>query len=222
MQDTITATTRYSFTAQFIEAAAAFVRKAAAMEDGYSGTISDEQAAEHRAFISTAVMQCAAALETESHEICTFGPGSHLGSNGTDLQAEARLTPLAEFVERQETLARYQVLLHVLGKPMLDRGGQPFQDASLVVRLRNEITHYKSLWSEELSQQRLFASLQKLSHRPPPFAHLSQNFFPHRCLGAECGAWAVKSTVAFLDEVYRILGVSSRLEPYRARLSVPR
>lgn len=222
MTDTAYAMVRYTFTAQFLEGAAVFVRKAAAIEDGFNGTMSDEQKAEHRAFVSTAIMQCAAALETEAHEIFCYGPGSHLGSNGTDIEAQKFLSPLQDFIDSQETLQRYRTILHLLKKPTLLPGHEPSQSAALVVRLRNEITHYKSRWGEEMSRSKLLSTIEALKHKPPPFSDPLQNFFPHRCLSAECGGWAIQSTVAFLDEVYRLLEVPSRFVPYRSRLKVAR
>ena len=220
--DSVYATVRYTFTGQFLEAAAAFVRRAAAIEEGYAGELSEELRTEHRGFVSTAIMQCAAALETEANELCVYGPGSHLGSNGTDGIAHAVLAPLADFIDSQDTLTRYKIILHVLDKPRLDLGLEPCQSAALMVRLRNEITHYKSRWGEEMSRAKLMIGLEALGHRAPPFAQPNQNFFPHRCLSAECGAWAVTSTVKFLDHIYAALGVPSRFEPFRARLAVPR
>jgi hypothetical protein len=35
-------------------------------------------------------------------------------------------------------------------------------------------------------------------------------FFPVLCLSADCGAWAVKSTVAFIEDFHRRLGVQGR------------
>src|SRR5207244_10638343 len=93
--DSAFAQVRYAFTAQFIEAAAIFVRKAADIEANYSGTLSEEFRTEHRGFVTTAIMQCAAALETEAHEMCAYGPGSHLGSNGIDCEGQRLLAPLA-------------------------------------------------------------------------------------------------------------------------------
>lgn len=220
--DSAYATVRYTFTAQFVEAAAIFSRRASEIEAAYAGTLTEELRSEHRGLVATAIMQCAAALETEAHEICTYGPGAHLGSNGTDHEAQRVLAPLAEFIDDQETLQRYQVLLQVLRRPVLNPGRAPYQSAALVVRLRNEITHYKSRWGEEMSRSKLLGAIETLGHRAPPFTERNQNFFPHRCLSAACAAWAVNSTVAFLDEVYRLLGVPSRFEPYRTRLVVPR
>lgn len=220
--DSANASVRYTFTGQFLEAAAAFVRKAAAMEEGFSGGLTDELRAEHRGFVSTAIMQCAAALETEANELCVYGPGSHLGSGGTDHEAQAFLAPLAEVIDRLQTIERYRVILHLLERRPLQLGLRPCQSVRLVVRLRNEITHYKSQWTEEMSQATLFRSLESLGHQRPPFVQANQNFFPHRCLSAQCGAWAVSSTIEFLEHVYQLLGIPSRFDTHRERFSVPR
>jgi len=215
---TVSADTRYTFTGQFLEAAALFVRRARAIENGASAQTTEQARCEHRGLITAAIMQCAAALETEAHEICTYGPGSHLGSNGTDQAAQGFLAPLARLIDDQDTLSRYELLLYLLRKPALPRGADPYQSAALVVRLRNELVHYKSRWRAEMPSAKLFAALEGRRHRPPPFTAANMNFFPHRCLSADCGAWAVVSCVAFLDAVYATLAVPSRFESYRSRL----
>ena len=127
-------------------------------------------------------------------------------------------TPLADVVDDQDTLSRFEVVLHLLRKPPLNRGADPFQSAALVVRLRNELVHYKSRWGVEMASSKLYSALQSLGHKPPPFAPPSMNFFPHRCLSADCGAWALRSVVAFMEAFYQALGVPSRFETYRSRL----
>lgn len=220
LSGTAIADTRYTFTGQFIEAAAIFARKARAIEDGFSGELREDDRCLHLAYVSAAVMQCAAAFEAESHEICAHGPGSHLGSNGTDETARRLLEPLANVVDDQSTIARYDLILHVLGKAPLDRSKEPYQSAVLLVRLRNELIHYKSRWGQEMTKAKLYKSLENLHHKPPPFVLENMNFFPHRCLGADCASWAVRSAVEFLDAVYETLGVPSRFVSYRHRLRV--
>jgi hypothetical protein len=73
-------------------------------------------------------MQSAAAIEAESADVLTHGPGHHLGSNGIDTAARNFLAPLAEMIDRQqEPLERYQLMLHLLQKAPLGRGEQPWQ-----------------------------------------------------------------------------------------------
>lgn len=216
--DSASADTRYTFTGQFLEASAVFVRRAREIERTATESTDDATRCEHRGLVCSVIMQCVAALETEAHEVCTHGPGSHLGSNGTDTAAKDFLLSVAEFVDGQSALDRFDLILHLLKRPGLNKGANPYQSAALVVRLRNEIIHYKSKWGAEMERNKLQAALRSLAHEPPPFAHPSMNFFPHRCLSADCAAWALASVVEFLETFYVALGVPSRFASYRQRL----
>ncbi|RFB76601.1 hypothetical protein DYH55_19215 [Methylovirgula sp. 4M-Z18] len=70
-------------------------------------------------------MQSAAAVEAESAELTIHGPGHHLGLGHVDVQARDFLRPLAEFIDYQDALTRYKVILHLLHKQPLPEGEQP-------------------------------------------------------------------------------------------------
>ena len=217
---TVNTDSRYTFTGQFLEASAIFTRRAREIERNhdYSRPIPDEVRCEHRAYVSTTVMQCAAAMETEAHEICVHGPGSYLGTDRTDKCAHETLLPIAEQVDKLPTLERFDLIMQTLGKNTLERGRNPYQSAQLLVRLRNKLVHYKSSWGAEMSEEKLFKALECLRLKAPPFTSSSMNFFPHRCLSSDCAAWALTTTVSFLDDVYERLGVPSRFATYRQKL----
>lgn len=217
-RDTVTLDTRYTFTGQYLESSAIFVRRARSIEVGASSQTDDSTRCEHRGLVCAVIMQCAAALETEAHEVCAYGPGAYLGSNDTDHEAQRFLSPIADVIDDQNTMSRFDLILHLLKKPPLDRGAEPYQSAALVVRLRNELIHYKSHWGAQMESSKLYSALQSLRHEPPTFTNSSMNFFPHRCLSAACSAWALSSVVAFLEHFYSVIGVPSRFRDYRSRL----
>lgn len=217
---TATMDVRSSFTATFVCASAGFARRAAELEAAHRDSIDDATRIEHRGFVIAAVTQSVAALEAESWGIISYGPGHHLGSSGIDTQALHFLQPLADIIDRESVLDRYWTILHLLRKTQLDRGAQPWQDADLLVRLRNELVHYKSKWGQEMEKQKLYKSLKKLGHPCPPFVKGGVNFFPHECLSAACASWAVRSAVAFLDAIYNRLDIPSPLKPYASHLTV--
>ena len=210
---------RYTFTAQFLEASAIFAKRTREIEHSFVASASEAQKAEHRGLVVAAIMQCAAALETEIHEISTHGPGAHLGSDHTDRESQKFLEPLADFIDGQDTLSRYEIVLHLLKRPPLKRGAQPFQSAALLVRLRNELVHYKSRWDQEMDTSKLLTALSRLRHQRPPFVASGSSFFPHECLSADCATWAVRSAVDFIDAFYARLYVPSRLDAYRSRIA---
>jgi hypothetical protein len=214
---TATADVRYSFTAQFLCSSAIFTRRCAEIERINPDNPDDPTRTEHLGLVTAVIMQCAAAVEAQSAELTIHGPGSHLGSGRFDEKARDFLRPLAEFINRQEALEPYNLILHLLGKPPLSKGDKAWQHMATLVKLRNELIHYKSRWGEEMERQSLFTTLQQLHLAKPPFISPHTNFFPHQFLSAACAAWSVRTAVKFLDAFYERLEIESPLHNYRAQ-----
>lgn len=219
--DELRGDSRFSFTAGFLVGATIMARRAAAIEALPVDQVDDDIRIEHRSYVVSSIMQAAAAVESEVAEVAMHGPGHHLGSDRIDADARDYLQPLADVIDDQNpALERYALVLHLLRKAAFDRGGQPWQDAALVMRLRNEVVHYKSKWGAEMTQAKLWRSLQALRHPKPPFTEDATNFFPQRCLSAACAAWAAATSVAFIDAFYDRLSIASPLEGHRHRLQL--
>lgn len=216
---TLQADMRSSFTGHFLVAAAMHARAATDIETRAGQNVSEDDRFAHRGYVSSAVMQSTAALECEIWEVMTYGPGHHRGSNGTDVQARELLAPLAEMIDGESVLDRYATVLHLLKKAELKKGEQPWQDAALVVRLRNELVHYKSKWASDHDKSSLLRSMEGKRLSPPPFFQgTGWGFFPHQCLSAACASWSIESVVTFVDTFYEKLGMPDRLAGYRSRL----
>jgi hypothetical protein len=209
---------RTSFTGQFLRAAVMQAHAAAEIESRPIADIGEDDQVMHRGLVIGAIMQATAALECEIWEVMVYGPGHHMGSNGIDKEALDFLAPLAEMIDGKSVsvLERYRLVLHCLRKPPLNPGEQPWQDASLVVRLRNDLVHYKSRWGQELDRSKFLQALQSKGHPKPAFIPNGTNFFPRRCLSAACALWSAQSCFAFLDAFYVRLGFPTRLDPFRA------
>ena len=208
----VTADARYSFTGQFILGAKHFAELAAEIED--KAEVTERDRMQHRAYVAAAIMQSVAALESEVWQITRWGPGQHLGSNATDTEARDFLDPLKDEIDNLPILRRFEVILHMLGIEPINRGHKPYQHASLLVQLRNAITHYKSLLGAEMDDKKLYRNLAQLGHKKPTFAENNQNFFPHLCLSAECADWAWHTADEFLTEFSAKLGKPSVLDRY--------
>jgi len=214
-----TADTRYSFTAQFLRGGAIFARRAHEIEA--STNVSEGLRSEHVACVAGAVTQAAAALEAEIYEVLIHGPGHHLGSNGINTTARDFLLPLADIIDSEPTLRRYELVLHLLHRPALDRGAHPYQIADLLIDLRNQLIHYKSKWGEQMDRAKVFARLQQLKFDKPTFMSPHTNFFPHQCLSASLASWSITTGVDFINAFYNNLAVASPLSAHAAHLIVP-
>lgn len=203
--------TRSSLTGTFLSASALFSKRATEIEDANPSSITEDLRVEHQGAVLAAIMQSVASLEAEMYEVLVHGPGHHLGSNGLDLEAQKFLSPMAELIDSEEILERYTLVLHLLKKEPLDRLTAHWENALLLVRLRNTVVHYKSRWNREVEGTKLLAGLRGLRHPRPPFVPVNSTFFPHQCLSAACAAWAAQTALEFLKAFYTNLGFRERL-----------
>jgi hypothetical protein len=202
---------RYGFTNQFLLASALFARRCKEIERDHPDNPDERILTEHRGLVVAAIMQSVAAIETEAAELVMYGPEHHRGSNAVNEEARKFLAPFADVIDDQDVLERYVLILHLLRKPLLEKGKQPWQDMATLVKLRNELVHYKSKWGSDMERQSRFDRFQQLRLAKPPFIGAGQNFFPHQCLSAARAKWAVQTAVAFLNAVDDRLEVEHRL-----------
>lgn len=205
---------RYTFTFQFLRAADFFSREAARIESLPPVEITEETKAQHRAFVVGAIMQAAAALESEAYETAHHGPGSYQGSNDATETARKFLSPMCEVIDEQSVLDRFDLILHLLQRPPLDHGAKSYQQVALVVKLRNELVHYKSLLGQEMDRLKFIQGLKNLKLPKPPFAHDTSNFLPHHILSAACARWATDAAIRYLRNFHEALGYPAYMDRF--------
>ena len=121
--------------------------------------------------------------------------------------------------DKAPVLRKYETALVLLGKLPLESDRNPSQDAGLLVKLRNDLVHYKPEWIAE--ERAAVAAVQKpdiwfsrLSERfaSNPLAHPSMPYYPSGMLGHGCAAWSVQTALAFSRAFYERAGIRY---PYR-------
>lgn len=169
---------------------------------------------EHRGLVLSSVLDSAAFLEAAVNELYQdavdgvgLGPGGHLSP-----LPSSTVSLMAEFWEatgegsRLRPLDKYAMLLLFAGRPAMDRGGLPYQDAALVIRVRNEIAHY--LPSDRAADIRYPLEALRGKFEPNRLMGGSGNaWWPDHALGYGCAAWAHRSVRAFVDHVSEELGL---------------
>lgn len=204
--------TRYNFTFNFLVGAAAMAKKALEIENKGENATESERL-EHMAFIAGCIMQSVAALESEAWSLLNHGPGHHLGSNGLDKESKETLSIVADTFEKEPILQKFDLILQLIRRDKLDLGAQPIQDLNLVINLRNEITHFKSLPTKELDRKKLYKALKRKDSNPPSFnLGKNKNFFPHICLTFSRAKWSLDTVVTFIEFYYSKLEIESPLK----------
>ena len=108
-------------------------------------------------------------------------------------------------------LSKYNSTLKILELEEFEHSAQPYQDISLVVRLRNMLTHHDP---EEVTTDieigesfgvtgnQLIEKQLRNKFSTNPFTGLGNPFFPDKAISAGCAAWAADSALEFVDDFY--------------------
>ena len=163
----------------------------------------------------------AAALESKINEIYLFAVDKNLNVfKGYELKILDILSEAWRVVNEMPILSKYQIALLLCGKKQFDKGTNPYQDADRLVRLRNALFHYKPEWDSELKTHRKLKDSLDGRFDISPFSHENDIFFPKKCLGHGCAAWAVQGTKNFINSFYIKMDLQdSGLSPYGDELS---
>ena len=108
--------------------------------------------------------------------------------------------------KRSNILWNYQMLLMFCGKPPLDEGRLPYQDAQPLIELRNTLVHFRPVWVRSDEQAQLET---KLKHKfPANSLHPGNPWWIHGCLGSGCARWGFRSAEALVTQVLGGIGVT--------------
>lgn len=190
-------------------------------------TYAEEAQKRHRAFTTASIFASVAFLEACINELFASVEHDNLEVGGRLPSVERmRLVEMRIYLARLPALDRFQAALRLLGKQPFDRGGPPYQDAALLVRLRNALVHYEPRWrpagsevSASIDESGLTKALASKRFTANPFTGAGNPFFPDQCLGHGCTSWAWESALALADAFSGRLGVKAPYEHLRAELN---
>ena len=190
-------------------AASHFSELAQQIEGAHSGEPSFD--IRHRAYVTNAVLSSVAFMEAAINELFQDVVDSHesyvspLSKNTRALMASHWSMTEGHARSALPVVDRYQLVLNFAGLEMFSEGKQPYQDAQLLVRLRNYLIHYKP---EDVSRGDEHKLEKQLRGKFPENQMMPGNpFIPDRCLGAGCAHWSVRASRAYLDEFHETIQV---------------
>ncbi|MCL5737129.1 MAG: hypothetical protein M1303_00570 [Bacteroidetes bacterium] len=225
---------RSYFSVNHISSAALFAREAYRLErdHGNLGTnVPEEIRLGHVAFVNGSILFAAFFLEAYINEIFSDISDAFLSleqnrknipshklisiSNlppmiGGEITEEVvrRVGGMWPTIEKLPTLQKYQTALVLNDKQRLVEGAGTYQDADLLVKLRNYLAHFypealKTPGSDDFTEEdihKLGKRFQSKNLTFNPFTSPGNPFFPDQCLGHGCAEWAVNASVKFVNE----------------------
>ena len=203
---------RVYYSSYHLWAAQHFSDLAGAIETAHSGPPRFD--IEHRAYVTSAVFSAVAFMEAAINELFQdASDGHHAYIDPLDSSTQSLMATYWELTDEGTRAAlgildRYQLLLNFARKESFPKGELPYQDAALLVELRNRLVHYKP---EDVSGSDVHRLQKKLTGKFPLNALMegsSNPFFPDKGLGHGCAQWAVVSSKSFLDEFHARIEVT--------------
>ncbi len=130
------------------------------------------------------------------------------------LQALAAEWGSTEAVNKHSySLGKFNVALAAAGQTEFDEGQQPYQDANLLIKLRNTLVHFKPETLGGTDEHQLDRKLRGKFALNKLMDGTGNPPFPDKWLGFGCCEWAVSSTESFADEFFSRMGLAPK---YRA------
>lgn len=214
---------RSYFSSHWLWGARHFARLATEIENGHEGRSSYDP--RHRALVLSSLQASVAFLEAAVNELYQDAADDH-GTTGdgylssvpdATVRTMAALWLGTDSGRSLRTLGTYQVMLTSAGLDPLDQGAPPYQDAALVVQLRNAVVHYQP---ETVAAEEVHTLEKQLKGKFPSNSLMSgagNPWWPAHCLGAGCAQWAVDSVRVLANEVFQRLDI----RPNYARVGEP-
>jgi hypothetical protein len=169
---------------------------------------------EHRGHVLSSIVASAGFLEAMINEVFQDAAEGYGVTDGYLAALSPRTVRLMTDLwrttnegARLRTLEKYELLVAFADAPPLDRGAEPYQDASLVVRLRNVIAHYQP---EDLSAEDSHQMQQALQGKFDDNALMAgsgNSWWTDHALGHGCAEWAHRSAKALTDKVADDIGI---------------
>jgi hypothetical protein len=203
---------RQYFSSHLLSSSAKLTELAKQIEDAHSdGPRFDLN---HRAYVLSSIFSTVGFLEAMINELFQDAHDGHAPAGGAiePLSANTRHL-MAEYWrstdqgERGRILDKYQLLLAFAGQPAMEKGAQPYQDANLVIQLRNAIAHFRP---QDLSPDEPVNMEKRLRGKFDDNRLMEGSgnpWWPDKCLGWACADWSLRAVVALADHVVDAVGV---------------
>ena len=210
-----TVSVRMHLSRQHLFSAIHFTRLAKRIEhDENPEDLSGDLRTEYLAVITAAVILSVAAVEASANDLWADAFDAAQSRpvhrfNGTSPGLALKLRELWPEVERASILEKYEAALKAAGKEPYNRGVEPFQPMSHLIDLRNALVHFFPEWDTAQDKHENLKQMLKYRFEPSPFAMEEDEWFPKKCLGYGCAAWAVGTSATFIDDFLHRLEMDS-------------
>lgn len=176
-------------------------KKAKEIEDAHVGKPRFD--IEHRAYVIGAVISSVAFVEAVINELfqdIKDGHSSYL--TGMEKKTANLVSSIWDDIDRVNILKKFQLGLFCFRKDLFNTGASPYQDMDLVIKIRNDLVHYKPKSLCVNSTHTLESKLKGKFQENKLMSGAGNNCYPDKYFGCGCSNWATQSAKKFADDFF--------------------
>jgi hypothetical protein len=181
------------------------------IEDNFSGR--QQFDIRHRSYSISAILSAVAFIEAAINEVFQDAADNNSGCmRFPSTEVQKGLSIIWQHTEEKNKtpfsiLDKYQLALSLSSNKEFETDNNPYQDISLVIKLRNMLVHFKP---DSISAEEAHKFEKKVRGRFPENKLMEgamNPYYPDRMLGYGCAIWGVESALNLADEFFSRLGV---------------
>jgi hypothetical protein len=153
--------------------------------------------------VPVAIVMAGAALEANANELLQDILDGHTRLDVTSSRRKLLLDLKEDYSGNAPV--KYRRLALLMDKDC-DTGTEPWHNAKLLAKFRNEFMHFRPSWDDEAIHTG--SLVEELKRKVPVVA--GHELFPYLLMTYGCAKWAVQTVLEFCSEFARLLGVRDR------------
>jgi hypothetical protein len=156
--------------------------------------------------VPVAIVMAGAALEANANELLQDILDGQTRLDLTNSRRKLLLDLKEDY--SGNAVVKYRRLALLMDKDC-DTGTEPWHNAKLLVRYRNEFMHFRPSWDDEDIHSGVF--VEELKRKMPVVAAYERAFmFPYGLMTYGCAKWAVQTVLEFCSDFAKLLDVRDR------------
>jgi hypothetical protein len=203
---------RMNLSAHHMMAAAQFARESGKIEKEHEGQPLGQFYEDITIRVVSTIIMSACSLEAFINEI-------FLDANIHLVSAVAEIENNWPTIEKTEILEKFRTAMEMAGTKKMNKGIPVYQNAHLLIDMRNALVHFKPEWSHE---KKGHFRIENKIHNQFPLSPFWQGVkaFPEKCMSYGCAKWCVGSAMEFAETFCQETGIVNKYLHFKNRIIV--
>ncbi len=211
---------RYNMVIQYLKSMKLLLTEGYQIEQSHLGEPFGEFFTDISAYISTTIILAGSMLEANIYERFVDVKDGFLDISNFNL---SKLNADWEDIKKCSSILGKYIKFASLSDKDLDNTDVKYREIKNLVQIRNALVHYMPQWDyEKTPSEKIEKCISQISSSVDysPFIPSTEPYFPHRCMSASFGQWAINASLDFIKHFEDSILIDNKCEPLRNELQI--